>query len=307
MPIFKIIFIIFLFIAQKTFSLENKIIFKINNEPLTSIDLLHEIKRLKFFEPSLSNLKNEEIYKIATQTLINHKIKKFEVSRKFQELQISNEEYLNSVIDKQIKKLNLKNIDDFKNNLLKYDLSFLDYKNRLIVDILWNEIIFTIYSDKIKIDVKALKNEIINRNNQTNLFFLKEIIFNANDKNLVNELYEKIKYDIDTIGFNASALKHSISNTSENGGEIGWINENSLSENILNEIKKLKKFEYTKPIRIQGGFVVLQLIDTKKNDQEQNLDNQLKNLINIERNNQLKNYSNLYFNKIKKDIQINEP
>ncbi|MDC1166117.1 peptidylprolyl isomerase [Candidatus Pelagibacter sp.] len=301
----KIIFIIFLFITQKVFALENKIIFKIDNEPLTTIDLLYEIKRLKFFEKNISNLKNEEIYKIASQTLINHIIKKIEVSKRFTEIRINDEEYLNSIINSQIKKLGFQNIDDFRINLIKYDLEFENYKNRLIVDILWNEIIYNLYSQKVNIDIEALKSQITNRGDKENMYLLKEIIFSTNEKSSVSKIYETIKKDIDTIGFEASALKYSISSTSEKGGEIGWLNENLFNDVILEEIKKLKKFDHTGPIRTQGGFAILQLIDKKKINREENLDDELKKLINIEKNNQLKNYSNLYFNKLKKNIQIN--
>jgi peptidyl-prolyl cis-trans isomerase SurA len=301
----KIIFIIFLFITQKVFALENKIIFKIDNEPLTTIDLLYEIKRLKFFEKNISNLKNEEIYKIASQTLINHIIKKIEVSKRFTEIRINDEEYLNSIINSQIKKLGFQNIDDFRINLIKYDLEFENYKNRLIVDILWNEIIYNLYSQKVNIDIEALKSQITNRGDKENMYLLKEIIFSTNEKSSVSKIYETIKKDINTIGFEASALKYSISSTSEKGGEIGWLNENLFNGVILEEIKKLKKFDHTGPIRTQGGFAILQLIDKKKINREENLDDELKKLINIEKNNQLKNYSNLYFNKLKKNIQIN--
>lgn len=301
----KIIFIIFLFITQKVFALENKIIFKIDNEPLTTIDLLYEIKRLKFFEKNISNLNNEEIYKIASQTLINHIIKKIEVSKRFTEIRINDEEYLNSIINSQIKKLGFQNIDDFRINLIKYDLEFENYKNRLIVDILWNEIIYNLYSKKVNIDIEALKSQITNRGDKENMYLLKEIIFSTNEKSSVSKIYETIKKDINTIGFEASALKYSISSTSEKGGEIGWLNENLFNDVILEEIKKLKKFDHTGPIRTQGGFAILQLIDKKKINREENLDDELKKLINIEKNNQLKNYSNLYFNKLKKNIQIN--
>jgi len=301
----KIIFIIFLFITQKVFALENKIIFKIDNEPLTTIDLLYEIKRLKFFEKNISNLKNEEIYKIASQTLINHIIKKIQVSKRFTEIRINDEKYLNSIINSQIKKLGFQNIDDFRINLIKYDLEFENYKNRLIVDILWNEIIYNLYSKKVNIDIEALKSQITNRGDKENMYLLKEIIFSTNEKSSVSKIYETIKKDINTIGFEASALKYSISSTSEKGGEIGWLNENLFNDVILEEIKKLKKFDHTGPIRTQGGFAILQLIDKKKINREENLDDELKKLINIEKNNQLKNYSNLYFNKLKKNIQIN--
>ena len=58
----------------------------------------------------------------------------------------------------------------------------------------------------------------------------------------------------------------------QKNGNIGWVNENSLNNLILSEIKKIKVNEFTKPITIPGGFLILKLKDVERLDSEVNLD-----------------------------------
>ena len=99
---------------------------------------------------------------------------------------------------------------------------------------------------------------------------------------------------------------HSISNTSNSGGYLGWIKENSLNSKLQKSVSRLNVGEITEPILIQGGFLILKLNDTKKIKNEIDIDKELKKLITKETNQQLNQLSNIYFNKVKKEIQINE-
>ena len=101
-------------------------------------------------------------------------------------------------------------------------------------------------------------------------------------------------------------MLHSISNTSNSGGELGWIEENSLNSKLQTTISKLNVGEITEPIIIQGGFLILKLNDTKKIKNKVNVEVELKKLIAQETNQQLNQFSNIYFNKVKKEIKINE-
>ena len=99
----------------------------------------------------------------------------------------------------------------------------------------------------------------------------------------------------------------SIANTSKAGGKIGWINENQLSKEIVKELERLKINEYTKPINIIEGYLLLKVEDIKKiKNNNLNIDKELKKLENYERNKQLNRMSNIFFNKIKSNTTINE-
>ena len=97
-----------------------------------------------------------------------------------------------------------------------------------------------------------------------------------------------------------------MSSTSNLGGKLDWINENSLNKKIRAEIKNLKINDFTKPINVPGGFLILQINDIKSTEVKIDVEKELKKLENYEKNNLLNQYSKIYFNKVKKDLEINE-
>ena len=293
---------------SKGITLENKIILKINNEIITSIDIFNEIENLKFFNKNLNQLDNEEIYKIAIQSITKHKIKKNEISKFFENFDVQSEDYLNEVIENSYKNLGFQDVKTFKNELRNKKISFENFKEKIEIDILWSQLIYSKYYNKIIIDEKKLKKQINSLLSETNsLLNLREIIFEVSDVEEIETKFNLIKNDIQKLGFEGAALKHSISNTSANGGNLGWINERSINKEILNELKIISIKSITKPLRVQSGFLILQKFDEREIQKEINEEEELKKLVDFEKNQQLNNYSNLYYNKVKKSVKIDAP
>ena len=101
-------------------------------------------------------------------------------------------------------------------------------------------------------------------------------------------------------------LLHSISNSASMGGSLGWINENSLSNQVKEKISKLAVGQYSEPISTPGGFVILKIDDEEYYEVQIDLDKEINDLVKFKTNQQLNQFSNIYFNKVKKDIIINE-
>ena len=135
---------------------------------------------------------------------------------------------------------------------------------------------------------------------------LYEITFNTEKKDDLQIIFEKIKKSIEINGFENTASIFSISDTSKIGGKLGWINENSISKKIVEEIKNLNDGEYTNPIQIPGGFLVLSVKEKKTLEQETDIEAEFSLKVKALTNQQLNQYSNIYFNKIKKNIKIYE-
>jgi peptidyl-prolyl cis-trans isomerase SurA len=303
----KISLITFVIMFSNGLTVENKIILKIDNEIITTIDVFNEITNLKFFNKNINQFKDEEIYQIAVQSITNYKIKKNEISKNFSNIKFQNEDYLNQIIENTYKELNFKNLEDFKYALSKNQINFENFREKLITDILWNQIIFSKYINNLVVDEEKLKEQIKNTNKKVISLYLKEIVYEVSNVAEISTKYNLIKNDINELGFEGAALKHSISNTSSNGGNLGWIDDQSISNEILNELKKISVKSITEPIRISSGFLILQKFDEKEIEKNFSVEEQLKNLIDYEKNQQLNNYSNLYFNKVKKNIKIYAP
>ncbi len=82
--------------------------------------------------------------------------------------------------------------------------------------------------------------------------------------------------------------------------------ENQLSEAIKKEIQKLKINEFSKPIFINNNYLILK-INQRETIKEEFDENKIVNeIIETEKQRQYQNYSQIYFNKIKLNTQINE-
>ena len=303
----KIALIIFFLTFSKGLTIENKIILKIDNEIITTLDVYKEITNIKFFNRNLNNLSDEEIYQISIQSLIKYEIKKNEISKKFKIVEIQNKDYLDQLIEKTFKDLGFQNLQNFKNELIKREISFENFEEKLKIEILWNQLIFSTYYNKLVIDEEKLKKQINNIDKTVKSFNLNEIIFNVESIEEIETKYNLILNDIQKLGFEGAALKHSISNSSINGGNLGWIDEKNIGKQILDQINKINIKSITKPIRISSGFLILQKFDEREIQKNLDSEEELKKLIDYEKNQQLNNYSNLYYNKIKKNIKINAP
>jgi peptidyl-prolyl cis-trans isomerase SurA len=307
MKFLKITFVIFYVLLNESIAIENKIILKVENHIITSLDIFEEIKNLKFFNKNLDQIKNEEIYQIALQSILNQKIKEIEISKKFDEIKLDDENYLNFLIESKYKSLGYETLTEFKKELTNKKINFNNFEEKIKIDILWSQIIYSKYYSKIKINEKELRKEILSKKNISNSYELSEIVFNIENINEVNSKYQLIKEDIQKLGFDNAALKHSISTTASSGGNLGWIDEKQINSKLRNELNNTQVGNITKPIRIPGGFIILKKNDVKKTEVNLNIEQELKKLIDYNQETQLRNYSNVYFNKIKKDLIINAP
>ena len=290
--------------VTQVFSLENKIIVKVDNEIITSVDINNEVKYLKALNPNLSKLDKNKIYQIAKSSLVREKIKLIEIS-KIAENKIS-EVYLENIIKNIYSSIGLNNKKEFIKYLNNFSIDIEEVENKLSNEALWNQLIYRNYYTKIKIDEKKIRDEIKSINNEIYSYLLYEILFNSDDKSETEKLYNQIELSIKKNGFENTASIFSISESAKTGGKLGWIEEGSMSKKIVSEISQLKNDEYTKPILIPGGFLILSVKNKKKIQKNLDIEKEVKLKIKSMQNQQLNQFSNIYFNKIKKNVSINE-
>ena len=284
-------------------ALKKKILIKLNNEIITTVDISKEIKFLKAFNKNINQLDNQEIIEISKNSIIRDKIKKIEVLKFTEKLSID-KEYLDLMIEDAYFKIGLASIDEFKSHLKYYDVNLKFVEEKLTLDAYWKQIIYEKYKNKIKIDKEKIINEITNRKNK--FYNISEIIFNVEKNEKLEKKYYLIKESINKNGFENTSLIYSISESAKSGGSLGWVNQSALSTKIENELSLINLGEFTKPITIPGGFLVLKINDLKEEQAEIDVDNEIKKVVDVKINEQLSQFSNIYINKIKKDIIINE-
>jgi peptidyl-prolyl cis-trans isomerase SurA len=297
---------VFISIIFFSFSLaiENKILFKVNNEIITSIDIFTELKYLEIINKDLKKTTNNQAFEIAKRSLIREKIKEIELKKLFKNIEVE-EKFLNNLLINYFKSINIKTISEFEKFFISNDINPNLIKKKISIEILWNQFIYSKFKQNVKIDRKSIQNELSN-NVKKKEFLLSEILFSIKENEKLNDKIVLLKKEINEKGFSQTALSYSISDTSSKGGKLGWVSETIMSQKIKNEVKKIKVGDHTDPIVIPGGFLIIKIEDIREKDNSSDLNNEIEKIIKDKTNKQLNQFSNLYFNKIKKDIVINE-
>ena len=301
--IFIIIFIFFF--NLNVCAIENKILVKVDNEIITTIDIFKETQYLIAINKNIQQLPKNQIFDIAKESLIRIKIKKKEIKKYYKNI-IPDEDIINNIVTNNAAKLGFNSLNDFNKHLSKFDLNTEIVKDRLINEILWNKLVNQKYLNKVVINKDKIKEEINLDKKIIKSYLLSEIVFNLSTGETLEKKFDDLKKQILQSGFENTALINSISDSSSSGGKLGWINETALNKNINEQLKNLKVKQYTKPIVISGGFLILKIDDIQEKEIKIDKGKELERRISGETNEQLKRFSLIYFNKIKKDTKIYE-
>ncbi len=297
----KIIFFIYFFLlinsSHTLVNAQSNIVVKVENEIITNYDIKNKILSSLYLANQPINQENiNKVKENALNSCIQNKLKKIELSRfdiKNDSKQVSN--YIRSITSRDMEYLK----KEFNKNEIDFDL-FLD---EVETQVKWQKLIFNIYSKKINLNEELIDKEISKIMKESLMlkeFKLAEIEIPKNNNEIDKNNIIQIKKEINEIGFEKTALRYSISPSSNNNGEIGWVNEKSLSEKILKIIKDFKIGEISEPIPKQESFLFLKLIDMKISQIEDINKFKLKeNLIKQKKNELFELYSRSHLSKLK--------
>ena len=275
----------------------NNIILKIENEIITNFEIKNKIMTsLILVNQEINQTNINNFKKQALDSLIQLKLKKIELSKynfKNDNIQINN--YLKNILRNDI--------DGFKNNLKKNNLSYELFLDEIETQLKWQKLIYQIYSKKIEVNEESVDKEIeeiIKKQKDIEEFKISEIEVLSNNDQTDEELIIKVQEQIKNEGFEETALKISTSSTSSNKGSLGWINGKSLSTSIYTLMSKLEIGEMSKPIKGQGNILFLKLND-KRTSKSMDIDRlKLKrNLIDQKKNELFNLYSRSHLSKLK--------
>ena len=304
--IFLLLTVYFLFTSFSFSNIDLRILMKINNEIITTYDVEKEKNYLLALNPNLKEIDENQLISIAKKSLTKEIIRKIEIL-KYKELKQENSQ-IDSVLNSLIKNLNFTNKTELENYLQNFDISIDDLKKKIEIENEWKNIVYAKYNNSVNINRENLKLKIDNliKNDYVFEYNLSEIIFTTKSNTNYNEEFKTIKNSIDVNGFENTANLYSISDSSNVGGKIGWVAEKNLSDKIIDKIKKLKKDEYSKPIKIGNDFLILRINETRKKPFKMDKQAELEKMIIVETTKQLDKFSNIFYNKIKLNAKISE-
>ena len=294
-------FIIFFFKINLVNSSEVKIVTKVNSEILTNIDIENESKYLTIQNTNLKNLNKNELYELSKNSLIRQILKKGEVLKNFK-LE-KNTKLGEKLLKENYTAIGFENREKYSYFLKKQGFEIEILREKLLIDRLWNLLIYEKFKNKIKIDEDEIKKkvkEFINNQRKVYEYDLSEILFD------INTNYNELIDFTDKHGFEAAASKYSISDTSTNGGKIGWIKSNNLAEKLRKQISNLSEGQISKPIEIPNGNLLIKLNRKREIENRIDLELEIKKQISFEQNRQLNSFSLNFYKKLKQNSIINE-
>ena len=303
------IFVAIINLLSSTLIAEDKyeIVVSIDNKVITNFDIQKEVNYLLALNPSLNDLPKKQIYEIAKESLVREEIKEKEIS-KYYNIDYKDPE-LSLFIENIYNRLNIANENEFNKYLSNFDLTIEMIYAKLSIEKAWNRLVFEKFNKSINFDELRLKKELeknLSQPQTQNKYLISEILFQSKNDKEYKEILRNIKKTIEENSFEIAASIYSISDSSKNGGEIGWVNKNEISNTIYNELNKLSIGQFTQPIKIASGFLIIYLNDIKKEEQIFNFDEELNKMIISEKNRQLNEFSIIHFKKIKQQLLVNE-
>ena len=295
------------FIATKVISSENVyIVYKIDNKIITNFDIKNEAKYLIALSPPLKTLGAKQLQEISTESLIKETIKKKEVSKYFN--LNPNDKSIDGFIQDLYLRLGLNNINEYEKYLETNGLTISKIREKIEIESLWNKLIYNKYINQVNINEKLLKEKILQQKSFDNIkrYLLSEILLKKEKDIDDSAQIKKVKESVDEIGFKNTATLYSVSENAKFGGVIGWVDETSISKNILEKISTLNIGEFTSIIDTGTNLLLLKIDDIKIEKKEKNAEEEFKKILKLKKDKKLEQFSKIYFDKIRINTIINE-
>ena len=282
------------------------IVFDVNDQIITNIDIEKESRYLTTLNVQLKKLNPKKILTISKESALREKIKEIELLKYF-DLKAKNpltEKY----IENFYLRLKLTNKIELGNLLNSHGLSMEYVEKKINIELTWNQLIYEKYNRQVNIDVNKLKKQ-ISENKSTakkKIYQLSEIVFEVDSQKNLNNKLKNINESIKEIGFNNTANIYSVANSAKFGGDIGWVEEERLSKKVMEELKKKNISEITLPFQTGGSFVIFKIDNIKYEEKIIDEKAQLEKIIQFQTDKQLERFSKIYYNKLKINTSINE-
>ena len=305
-----IIFVNFLFIQSSiSFGKDIKIVYKINDTIITNYDIDYELSYLTALNKDLKNLPKKDVILSTEKSIVREIIKKNHIDKIYNidYQKAINDTTITDLVDNFRSRLGYDNETSFKKYLTENNINYNDLKKKFVIERFWNQLIFDKYNslftiDKNKINTKV--ENIIENNLEIVTYNLSEIVFSAKNEIEINKIYLDIKESIDKVGFKETVSLYSISDSAKLGGEIGWVNENQISEKIKQIIMDLDQNELSEPFVTAGGIIILRLNEKKSESVKIDKEKEIERIIQSEKNKFFNEYSLIYFKELENKAYV---
>jgi len=276
----------------------------IGNKVITRSDIVNEIKIILISaKQQFAEDKLESLQAIAVKELVKRNIKRIEIN-KYANLQFNQSDLQNEII-KLAQSMNT-DVETLKNTLTTNDINYETLIEIYKTELLWNSLIFDLYKNSISINKEEVDEQLKLIQNQKEIteYLISEIIISHVNKAELDSEVEKIKSTIKTQGFENTALKLSISESALAGGDIGWVGENTIPNNLKIEMDRIQIGEISEAIALPEGILFFKLRDKRKVENVVDLEEAKNQMIRKEKEKILNMHSLSHYDKLRRSITI---
>ena len=300
-----ILIISFLTISQKANTeIRDSLLATVGNSAITKSDVYNEIKIILI----LNNLRftNEQkikLQKMAIKSTIKRIVKRNELEKR--NITGYNKKDFNRELQIIVNRLNI-DVARLKEICEANKLNFKLIEEQIVIELKWNMLVFGMYNDKLSINVDEIEEQLKILQNKT--FFEEYLISEILVKNVPeNEYKVKIKELINRIkneSFEKVAIDLSISESAVKGGDLGWLSENEISNEINSKLSKTDVNNLTEPLVIDQGIIIFKVRDKKRIERKVDLEKLKNTIVNREKTKVLEMYSRSLYDSIRRSTTI---
>ena len=284
--------------------IEDAIYATVANKAITHSDIINEIKIILILNgQSYSEDRKEILEKMAIKSVIKREIKKIEVE-KYPKLKFKPSD-LEKELNNLANNLNL-DLNTLKDAFITNEIDFSKVVEQMKTELLWNTLIFEIYKNRITINKDEIDDQLSKFQNKEKIeeYLISEIVIRSVEKDKIESEIKRIKDKISIEGFANVAMDVSISETSVSGGNLGWVSENSISEELKSKIAMTPIGNISEPIFLQEGILFFTVRDKRISNESRDLEEEKNRLVNAEKAKILRMHSLSHYDNVRRTISI---
>ena len=298
------IIILFFCLVESNALIKDSLFATVGNKAITRSDIVNEIKTILILNgQNFSQDYAQQIESAAIQSTIKRNIKQIEIE-KYNYLKFNHAD-LNNELNQLASNINV-NLDTLKNTFIANGINFSDVNNQIRTELLWNSLIFNLYKDRLSININEIDEQLklIHNKKEMEEYLISEIIIKAVEKDKLKSKIEEIKNKIKIDGFENVAKSLSISTSAIKGGDLGWLNENIISNKIRSAIINAPVGSLSKPIILPEGILIFKIRDKRKVKKNLSLEETKNQLVISEKEKILNMHSLSHYDKLRRSVSI---
>ena len=301
-----LLIIIFLFASSNLHGeIKDGLFATVGNKAITESDIVKEIKTILILSDQPYSIeKREMLQSVAVRETVKRNIKKIEIAK------YNNISYNEADLSRELifiaEKANA-DIGTLKIKFSQNGINFSDVIENIKTELKWNSLIYQLYNTRLNVNLDEVEEQLKSLSDKKNVneYLISEIIIKPVSKDELNSEISKINEEIKNYGFEKVAMEKSISDSSINGGDLGWISENLISDEFRSKIINTTIGEISDPVILPEGIVLFKVRDKKTSEKVVNLQDARRQIIDSEKKKILNMYSLSHYDTLRRTIAIN--